>query len=249
MNSGLKFQFSEPEQSLAEFVYCFSFLQNFSSQESAVVIPNGKIDLMFSITATGQLQIVLLGLETKPKHIDQGVYNFYSVSFHPLAVEYLLPCSIAELTNSGKILPSDFWGIEMRDLESFEKFCLAMIRKIHSLLPEKVDKRKQELFKLISNTNGEISVSELSDKICWSQRQINRYFKQHLGLSLKSYCRILRFQASLAHIKDGKLYPKLNFTDQSHFIKEVKQFSGVSPKELYKNKNDRFLQFLTYNEQ
>jgi hypothetical protein len=51
------------------------------------------------------------------------------------------------------------------------------------------------------------------------------------------------FQASLSHIKEGKLFPQLNYYDQSHFIKEIKKFSGVSPKELFKNQNDRFYNF------
>ena len=92
-------------------------------------------------------------------------------------------------------------------------------------------------------TGGEISVKELSEKIFWSSRQINRYFNEQFGVSLKTYCKIIRFRASLQDIKDGKLFPQHNFTDQSHFIKDIKKLSGVSPKELHKNKNDRFLQF------
>jgi len=111
-------------------------------------------------------------------------------------------------------------------------------------LPGAIDERKRNLFELIFTTNGEISVKELSERIFWSERQINRYFNQQFGLSLKTYCNILRFQASLLHIKQGELYPQLNFADQSHFIKEIKKLSGVSPKELHKNENDRFLQFL-----
>ena len=146
-------------------------------------------------------------------------------------------------------MPQDFWGFCIDDLNDFGEFCKKISKKIYSILPDKIDERKRQLFQLIFASNGEIPIKELSEKLLWSQRQINRYFNQQYGLSLKAYCKILRFQASLAHIKNGKLYPHLNFTDQSHFIKEVKQLSGVSPKELHKNKNDRFLQFLVYNEQ
>ena len=91
------------------------------------------------------------------------------------------------------------------------------------------------------SSNGEIGVRALSEKVFWSSRQINRYFTQQLGLSLKAYCSILRFRASLQHIAQGKLFPQLNFADQAHFIKQIKKFSGVVPKELSKNKNDRFV--------
>jgi AraC-like DNA-binding protein len=86
-----------------------------------------------------------------------------------------------------------------------------------------------------------MSVQELSEKVYWSARQINRYFNLQFGVSLKVFCNILRFRMSLEHIAHGQLFPELNFTDQNHFIKEVKKFSGAVPKELFKNQNDRFI--------
>jgi AraC-like DNA-binding protein len=104
-----------------------------------------------------------------------------------------------------------------------------------------MDERKRDLFRLIYASNGEMSVKELSEKVFWTSRQINRYFNRQLGLSLKAYCNILRFRTSVEHIAKGKLFPELDFADQTHFIREIKKFSGVAPKELSKNKNDRFV--------
>jgi len=248
MNTELEYRLIKPDQSIADYVYCFSSLQNLSSQQEGVVIPNGKIDLLFCKTKNDQLQIVLMGLETKPKPTPKlDITSFFAISFNPLALEYILHQSIAEFVNSGMVLPNDFWDFNINDLDNFEAFCEKANLKIQSLLPEKLDERKLKLFNLIFQTDGEISIKELSEKIAWEERQINRYFKKHLGISLKYYCNILRFQASLFHIKDGNLFPQLNFTDQSHFIKEIKKLSGVSPKELFKNQNDRFLQFLVYH--
>ncbi|MCJ8155785.1 AraC family transcriptional regulator [Chryseobacterium sp. SSA4.19] len=248
MQPTLSFKLIQPDESIKDFVYCFSSLQNFSGQQQAVIIPNGRIDLIFSKTKDRKIQVALLGLETQPQYPDQEFSDFCSVSFNPLAIEYIFGFPVADIINSGKLMPDDFWEVDADDLDHFEVFCDAMTEKINSLLPEEVDVRKRILFELIFASDGEISVSEISGKILWSQRQINRYFNQQFGLSLKAYCKILRFQASLSHIKEGNLYPQLNFTDQSHFIKEVKQLSGVSPKELHKNENDRFLQFLVYSQ-
>jgi len=245
----LEFQLIKPEGPLNDFVHCFCALKNFSAMKNAVVFPNGKIDLVFALNESQQFTTALLGLETKPKYTNQEVSRFSSVSFHPLAIEYLFKEPVADILNSGKILPENFWNISPDELSSFDSFCEKITQKIVELLPKHIDERKRQLFKLILDSNGEIPVKELSEKIFWSQRQINRYFNQQYGLSLKEYCKILRFHASLEHIKNGVLYPQLNFSDQSHFIKEVKHLSGVSPKELYKNENDRFLQFLTYQTQ
>ncbi|SUX44149.1 helix-turn-helix domain-containing protein [Chryseobacterium indoltheticum] len=248
MQEKLTFKLVEPDRSLADFVYCFSSLQNISHQNNAVVIPNGKVDLIFSKLNDNTFTVALLGLETKPKSINHEVSNFFAVSFNPFAIEYIFNDSIADILNSGKKLESNFWEITADDLNDFDNFCEKITQKISEILPDKTDERKRRLFQLIFESNGEIPIKEISEKISWSPRQINRYFNQQFGLSLKAYCKILRFQASLSHIKDGELYPQLNFTDQSHFIKEIKQLSGVSPKELHKNENDRFLQFLVYSQ-
>lgn len=245
MNSNLNFKLVKPDKSLSDFVYCFTSLSNLSEFNDGVIVPNGRIDLVFSKNKKRQFQISLLGLETMPKHMPrQNISEFFSISFNPLAIEYVFQQPIADILNKGKYLPRDFWGFTIDDLDDFKLFCRKASRHIRSLLPKEIDERKRRLFELIFSTHGEISVHELSEKIIWSPRQINRYFNQQFGISLKAYCKILRFQASLTHIKEGKLSPQLNFTDQSHFIKEVKKLSGVSPKELAKNQNDRFLQFL-----
>ncbi|WP_076446603.1 helix-turn-helix domain-containing protein [Chryseobacterium sp. RU37D] len=248
MSNNLIYRFVKPEKPLTDFVYGYSSLQNLSTFKGGVIIPNGKIDLLFCKTTNNKFQIVLMGLETKPKPMPETEFSvFFAISFNPLALEYILHQPIAEFVNNGKELPDNFWGFTMNDLNNFEKFCEKASQKIKSLLPEEIDERKRKLFELIFSTHGEITVKDLSEQIFWSERQINRYFNKQLGISLKYYCKILRFHASLHHIKDGNLFPQLNFTDQSHFIKEIKKLSGVSPKELFKNQNDRFLQFLVYH--
>ncbi|MBS1690133.1 MAG: helix-turn-helix transcriptional regulator, partial [Bacteroidetes bacterium] len=132
-------------------------------------------------------------------------------------------------------------GFTENDLQDFARFVEKATKKIRSLLPKEIDERKRKLFELIYESKGAITVKELSEKVFWSSRQINRYFNQQFGISPKVYCNILRFRASLEHIAKGRLFPEEHFFDQNHFIKEVKKFSGVVPKELSKNENDRFI--------
>lgn len=245
MNTALDHRFIKSDKSISDFVYGFSMVRNMWNINEAVLIPNGRIDLFFVKETDNQFHIALIGLETKPKPMPKNNHAMmYGISFNPLAVEYLFKEPISDILDSGKFLPNDFWGFSVDDLNEFEAFCEKASQKIQSLLPKEIDERKYKLFELVDETNGEIAVKELSKKVCWSARQINQYFNQQFGLSLKAYCNILRFQASLSHIKEGKLFPQLNYYDQSHFIKEIRRLSGASPKELYKNPNGRFLQFL-----
>jgi AraC-like DNA-binding protein len=242
--SDLIYQSQKPDSSLSDYIESFWMLDNPSENKEVILLPDGRIDLIFSQSAKEPFDVVLLGIGTHPEQIVIAEKTkIFAVSFNLLATEYILHQSVSELLNSAKVLPIDFWNFNVDDLNDFEKFCEKISLKIKQELTQKIDERKLKLFDLIYSAKGSLTVKELSEKVIWSERQINRYFNQQFGISLKSYCGILRFRASFQHIKEGKLFPEQNFTDQSHFIKEIKKLSGFLPKELNQNKNDRFIQF------
>lgn len=230
---------------LKDFVESFWMLDNPSGNKEAVLLPDGRIDIIFSQSPTEPFHIVLLGVCTHPEEIIVAERTkTFAISFNLLATEYLLHESVSDLLNYAKNLPNDFWGFTADDMIDFDQFCKKATQRIENeLANQEIDDRKRKLFDLIYSSNGAIPIKELSEKTVWSERQINRYFNQQYGISLKSYCGILRFRASFPHIKEGKLFPEQNFSDQSHFIREVKKLSGFLPKELSKNQNDRFIQF------
>jgi len=216
---------------------------NFSgADKELVVLPDGRIDLFFMFDPEGSFEVILMGLETHPKQrtVPAGMYA-YTLSFTPLGLEYILQTPIADILNTARKLPGDFWNNSQTHFENLETFRAFVTTKLKEILPSKIDERKLRLFELIYASKGELSVAELSADIGWSSRQINRYFNTNFGLSLKAYCDIFRFRTSLAHIAVGKLFPELDFTDQSHFIREIKKYSGFLPKDLSKNKDDRFI--------
>ena len=78
-----------------------------------------------------------------------------------------------------------------------------------------------------------------------SSRQLQRKFKQHTGVSPETYIRILKFQRSLHLLTMGQ-YEKLsdigyqlNYADQSHFIREFKYFSGITPRDFLQQNDIR----------
>jgi AraC-like DNA-binding protein len=247
MDKDLNFKTHEPDKALSDFVERIWLFQNLSTENKELIaIPDGRIDLIFTRSPNEPFRSAILGIETIPSsHIFSANTLMFGISLNLLSVEYLLKTNIATLVNSMELLPNNYWDISEKDLTDFDNFSKKVSDKIASLVPLEIDSRKQTLFALLYSTNGSLTVKEYSEKAFWTSRQINRYFNQYFGLSLKAYCTILRFRASFSHLKDGKLYPELNFTDQAHFIKEVKKLSGVSPKELSKNQKDRFIQFST----
>lgn len=247
MTHEFEYNIIKPDSSISDYVESFWMIRNCSEKEKEVmVLPDGRVDVFFTCSDIEPFHILILGLTTEPEKVIFPPHQvIFAISLKLLAIEYLLENPIVSIINHAKQLPDNFWGFSKEDMNGFDSFCIKARNKIRELSNPNIDKRKQQLFKLIYSSNGSMPVNEISQKVFWSSRQINRYFNQQFGLSLKSYCNILRFRASFQHIKEGKLSPEQNFADQAHFIKEVKKLAGVIPKELLRNQNDRFIQFST----
>ena len=247
----IAYKIIKPEPELSDYVESFWMIANLSAESKAIVVlPNATIDLSLSNASSEPFHIMLMGLENEASQTSLSPkMKIFAISFKLPAIEYLFKTSIADLVNQVRPLPADFWGFNSDDLQNFEDFHVKASNKIKTLIREKMDARKRKLFELIYASNGALTVKELSDKVYWSSRQINRYFNQQFGISLKLYCNLLRFSASFQQLNEGKLYPEQNYTDQAHFIREIKKFSGVVPGELAKNKNDRFIQLSALKKQ
>ena len=235
-----------PDPSIASFVQSFWLLENPSNQAvEATVLPDGMVDLfLFQPPGAQNPQLELKGLETEPSEvvIESGM-RMLAIGFKLPAVEFLFHASIADTLNLAQNVDNGLWQFDAIDFNDFESFVRKATQKIQTVPVDSIDPRKKQLFDLLYAQNGALSVKELAEKVYWPARQINRYFTRQFGLPLKAYSNILRFRASFDHIKKGKLFPEQNFFDQAHFIKAVKKLSGVAPKQLKENKNDRFLQF------
>ncbi|MEL6812254.1 MAG: AraC family transcriptional regulator, partial [Bacteroidota bacterium] len=71
-----------------------------------------------------------------------------------------------------------------------------------------------------------------------TQKHFIQQFKKYAGLTPKVFHRIMRFNEILQqihkkeHIAWSQVAYQFGYTDQSHFIKEFKEFSGFSPEEF-----------------
>ncbi|WP_375437325.1 helix-turn-helix domain-containing protein [uncultured Hymenobacter sp.] len=241
----IEYQTLAPPAVLAEFVESFWRLVNHSdSGQPVVIVPDGRVDVFFAYSATEPYHVLLLGLDTQPSaQVLPPHTHIFAISWTLLGADYLLPVRLADLPQHAGYLPLDYLGINAADLSDFAGCCAKASAQLQQLIPAEIDRRKRKLFNLLYATNGTLTVEAYAEAAAWSSRQINRYFQQEFGLSLKAYCTILRFRAALPGLKAGKLFPEEHFADQAHFIREVKKYAGVVPKELARNQNDRFIQF------
>jgi hypothetical protein len=182
----LNYEEFAPESGLVDFVKYFWHSK--PMQESVyTILPDGYFDLIVQLEDSRIKSIELFGLYTKEVEIRVPAgAEFWGITFKPLAAEYLLRRSIASLLNTRHALAADYWGIN--SFSDFSQFIGSVNKHILHLLSrsKKLDDRKLKLFELIYNSTDTLPVQDLADQVFWTARQINRYFKERLGLILKS---------------------------------------------------------------
>jgi transcriptional regulator GlxA family with amidase domain len=72
-----------------------------------------------------------------------------------------------------------------------------------------------------------------------SQRQLRRLFEFYIGDTAKTFAKVVRFQnilrakPSSQSLRQNKLFFDAGYYDQAHFIKEFKNFYGVTPSKAF----------------
>ncbi len=98
----------------------------------------------------------------------------------------------------------------------------------------------QELLTLVTRLQAEpvIQYQQIIDSYPHTHKTLIDQFKKYIGLTPKHYQRIVRFNDILQHIQQQQniawsdVANQCGFSDQSHFIKEFKHFSGFNPKDF-----------------
>ena len=85
--------------------------------------------------------------------------------------------------------------------------------------------------------NPSTQIGRLAEIACLGKKQFERVFRECVGMNPKEYGRIVRFQRALQMMQLGfRDYADIayatGYSDQSHFIREFRQFSSLTPKQL-----------------
>ena len=77
----------------------------------------------------------------------------------------------------------------------------------------------------------------MNEKIGYSQKHFTQMFRKQVGVTPKSFLKIMRFQKAVRHIDAatdvdwGEIALASGFYDQAHFIHDFKHFSGFTPEQ------------------
>lgn len=179
--------------------------------------------------------------------VGLGTTRDISVRIRPEATAALLGIQGAELRR-GDLDLGALWGGEWRsfgerllqidDADAAIGIVEAMLlRRILAVTPPREEMRLA--VETLSRHAGANAVAMASDRVGMTHRYLDILFRRHLGMSPKRFARLVRFSRCAsaillpgagAHAQEARL----QFFDDSHFIRDFKALAGVTPSQLAK---------------
>ena len=248
-------------------VECFRIVEYTSEEGVAIkVSPKGVPGLVFQqnngrsaleqiITHSGRTSCVPPlflygpGVEPSVMHYKRGASTTTQVIFKPHALKTLLGINASRLSNGWADLHEfsaedlDSQLLEARnEQERLTVLTSFLVARFKQAKPR--DTLVEESLRFIHNNIGSLHVKDLLEYLHISERQFERRFTQTVGLSPHVYMRVKRFNEAIRIIKTREFERltdvacALNFSDQSHFIRDIKAFSGMTPTSLSQKVDD-----------
>jgi AraC-like DNA-binding protein len=241
----MEFRQYKPSDALKPYVrHYYTFRSDDATAFSDTVFPSGDMEMIFNLgdgvwqSADRFPPFELWGQITKPLPISSsGKHMMLGVKFFPHSAAYFLPEDINrfndQVTDLSAVLPA-VKSLHQQLLETpataaritlLEAFLLKQLNR-----NDKIDKVGNMMASIFSGD----ALTEIASDHNITPRYLHKLTSQYTGLSPKEYNKITRFQRSLQLL--GKNDQHLTaiaydcgYFDQSHFIRDFKSFTGLTP--------------------
>ena len=232
-------EFAAPAR-LKPYVECFWSTEPRGALPEYPVLPDGCVDIVYSPGMSRELQLV--GTMTHARRFALSASQpQFGVRFRPGMSQAFLPLSGLETTDQSIAL-SAIWGAEAGRLSEQISEARSAVQGM-ALLEESLSNPGditlvQRVCASIVQQRGQIRMDDLASQAGLSARQLRRIFLEHVGLSPKHFCRIIRFRDSLSRLPQAvrgdcaQVALECGYYDQAHFINEFREFSGYTPGEF-----------------
>lgn len=192
---------------------------------------------------------LLQGVISRPYLLQaQQKTRSFGVILKPEAVNRLLGLPLRELADNDADLEgalgfaAKVWAEQIRNaVGDEERAKLTDAFLLHRLQHRAITHPYLEnALALIRQSAGNLDVEQLSLQLFVSQRQLERQFREHIGLTPKMMLRIERFRNALHLAKSGfrrggltDIAHNCGYADQAHFIRECRELTGETPSQLF----------------
>jgi AraC-like DNA-binding protein len=211
--------------------YEFSFdEQTFSTLPSKAVIMGLTKNVMLNKNISG-------GTTIGVKFLPYGARTFLKAPIHEFVNQVV---DVKEIWKKrGRYLEDKILnaGNPIIAVEMLQEFLIDVLTKANLI----IDNVSKDAVNMIIESGGNIKVIDIYRKLCLSERQLERKFKNFIGLEPKLFSKIVRFNYVLDYIFVVKKisFPdtaqRFGYYDQSHLTRDVKLFTGMTPDQYFKS--------------
>lgn len=188
--------------------------------------------------------LLLLGAADAGRFITPAAgCRYFGIRFAPGVFYWNEPYSLPALYDTVLSFddPEDYSPILTANLARFESLEKRTVYFYENVLPclkrQHIPPAASHMLARIMETNGSLRVAELAKELSYSERHVNRLFLTALGFGPKLFCKQVRFQSTLAKMKEmpdrniAAFLKLAGYSDQAHFQREFKEFTGLTPKQ------------------
>lgn len=177
----------------------------------------------------------------------QALSLYLMVEFLPCGANRLLDISMSSLHNAVLPLETVDACLARSIAGDFEIFCAggfsaglgAFLGALDRLFLQRLERTEdsavsRHVVGMLTRAAGALPVAELSGRVGYSPRHLNRVMAETLGMNVKLLGRILRVNAACRWMEAAPvvltdLAHRLGYHDQSHFIHDFAGVCGISP--------------------
>ncbi|MDC4352451.1 AraC family transcriptional regulator [Acinetobacter baumannii] len=210
-----------------------------------LAVPDGCIDILFECSPQQpQARICGSTLNSQVVPLKENT-PYFGIRFLPGIIPNFIEVSSEEILNQclnfNELVSNKNWLIEKISSEgSIDQQINLFLNTFSERLSRKFSTTTQEVLHFIITQNNEIKIKDLERLTGYCSRHIQRMFKHDVGMSIKTFACIIRFQSAVQAMNTSKslklsdLTYDLGYNDQAHFHKEFKKFSQMSPSDFIK---------------
>jgi len=245
----MNYQVIAPPPSLKNYVRYFWMLENQTddvAQKTFTVMCNGLPGLIFQENPevfTGfegerLPQLFVFGQARKYGQLHGGgSFRTIGVNFQPTALKSVFGLNANELTEQNTCishLAKTSLSEQLLNCSSVQQQASCLFTFLLAQAHRHEGENKKLSYAVVALQQGK-RLSRVLHDLNLSERSLERLFLTHIGITPILYARICRFQTSVALLRQGRfrsltdIAHSLDYFDQSHFIRDFKQFSGVNP--------------------
>jgi AraC-like DNA-binding protein len=255
INAGQKFSLTNSTHTDISHFYTF---EAGDMKDTPVAVPDGCVDLLFDCDNDNP-NVEVYGTPLEAMEISLVTdHRYFGVRYKPGVLPNFLNISAGELTQNHYSL-NDLFPDSNQLLEQIygKKEFLAQVAFFHQFMNQKVQRDHSQItnniIQEIYKRDGNLKIKELEKTTGFSLRTLQRKFQDDMGMSPKTYSRIVRCQSAIYKINhDDKmifsdLALDLGFADQPHFLKEFKKLVSTTPLSYQgKVKHESYLKKIEY---